>query len=210
MSYKILHDTGKPTCFIGDSYAIKSIIKIMSHLEIEQVSLEEALTKDKNWWDARQFFHASTQVAFRKSLVEKCQEFNPCWISFVSDTNVIDSKVTIGKNVLVNQFNHLYGPAIIEDHSIITSFCQISHLVLIKEFNYISPYSYLCFTELGKGNCLATRSVFLGKSMDSPLVTADWCNFIVNSTVTKSVRQTGTYFGNRMIDNKCSLESKIL
>jgi UDP-3-O-[3-hydroxymyristoyl] glucosamine N-acyltransferase len=183
-----------------------SLINTVSAINI---TLEDALQQPKSWWEDHQFFHASTNVVFRMFLADQCAKFNPYWVSLISEDTYVNSSIDIGKNVLVNHFNHLYGPAKIHDHAIITSYCNISHECEIRSFCYISPYSYLCFTDLGTACCLGARSSFMGMP-DNRIQIADRTNFIANGVVTKSIANPGTYYGNRKVDDLTSYDKKIL
>jgi bifunctional N-acetylglucosamine-1-phosphate-uridyltransferase/glucosamine-1-phosphate-acetyltransferase GlmU-like protein len=152
---------------------------------------------------------AVTNVAFKKQVVDSTAGFNPDWFSVVDQSNSIAPDVEVGKNTLINLFNSIYAGAVIGNHVTITNFNSLSHGVIIDEMCHISPYTYVCYTHLGKGVCVGLRSSFAGKP-DKPISVTDWCNITMDSRITESITKTGTWYGNRRVNSQSSLDVKLL
>ena len=67
---------------------------------------------------------------------------------------------------------------------------------------------FIVFCTLGVGSYVAAKANFLGKTND-PIETTGYCNYLIGSTVTKNINLSGTYYNNRQVDNKSSLDKKI-
>ena len=134
--------------------------------------------------------------------------YNPDYFSIVAKNNHIGFDVKIGKGVYICDFNVILDDAVIGDHVIITTHSIVSHCVEIKDFSHCGSYSHLLFATLGKGCYLAARTSIVGMKT-APITVANYCNFIINSTVTKNIDKAGTFYGNRCIDNLSSLDKRI-
>jgi NDP-sugar pyrophosphorylase family protein len=209
MQYKILHDHGLPLCFIGDTHNNDTLFNYFKDIRpCEKILIEEIKKKDKNWFAARQFMSCGTGQAFKKQIVDSLEEFNLNWFSAISANTHLGHDVKIGHNTFINNFNVIYDETIIGNHCVITAFVCISHSVSMEDFCHISPYSYLCFTKLGKGVYIGTRSTFRGNEQNILNIT-DWCNFMLDSVVTGNVTEAGTYYGKRKYSSETSLTLSI-
>lgn len=210
MKYCIIHDVERVLCFIGDTWHNHTQYNYWSSRRpSEIISLEEAMSQNQSWWDQRQFMCAVTNINFKKQVVESTLQFDPKWFSVIDDSSEIHSDVVVGKNTLVNFFNCIYSGNTLGDHVTVTNYVQLSHSVHIGDMCHVGPYSYLCFTTLCSGVCVGLRSSFPGKP-NAPITVADWCNITMDSRVTKSITNTGTWYNNRKINNFSSLDVKIL
>lgn len=205
MEYKILHDRELPLCFIGKTYHNQTLFTYFKgKRECESVTLEEAQQQNKEWFTKRQFMSCGTGQAFKKYIVDSLKEFELSWFSVISTNTQLGHDVEIGYNTFINNFNVIYDKANIGNHCVITNFVCLSHSVSMEDFCHIGPYSYLCFTKLGKGVYLGARSSFIGNEQNKINI-ADWCNFMVDSTVTGDITESGTYYGKRKYSNETSL-----
>ncbi len=209
MEYKILHDSNLPLCFIGDTYNNNTLFNYFKDTRpCEKFLIEEIKNKDKHWFAARQFMSCGTGQAFKKQIVNSLEEFNLNWFSVISANTHLGHDVQIGHNTFINNFNVILDKTIIGNHCVITAFVCISHSVNIGDFCHISPYSYLCFTRLGAGVYIGTRSTFTGNEQNIINIT-DWCNFMLDSVVTGDITEAGTYYGKRKHSNETSLTLSI-
>ena len=210
MNYKILHDLGRPLCFIGDTWHNRTQAHYWHNQRpCETVTLEHCLQQSQQWWDERQFMCAVTNVAFKKKVAELTTRFIPSWFSVINETSCTGYDVIVGRNTWVNCFNTIYDSNIIGDHVTISNYVQLSHHVQIGDMCHISPYSYLCFADIGRGVCMAMRCAVPGKP-GNRISVCDWANVLMDSRITRSITVPGTWYGNRKLNNQSSLDVKIL
>jgi carbonic anhydrase/acetyltransferase-like protein (isoleucine patch superfamily) len=208
--YEIYHDRGLPMIFIGDTFHNNTLVKCFAHKRLARlVSLEFALDQPDSWYYAHQFMAVVTTASFKHTLKESLEHRPVQWFSVVSKTTVINNDVMIGYNTLINNYNVIYDDAIIGNHATVTNHCNISHDVKIEDLCHVSPYAYLCFTDLGTGSCMGLRSSMPGKP-HARIKIASWTNILMDSRITKSISVSGTYYGNRKINGETSLDTKIL
>ena len=210
LDYGVLNDRCLPITFIGNTFHNQTLFKYFkSTRSVEQVSLEHTLAQDASWFSNRQFMCAVTNVSFKKLVADSLADRSVHWISVVSNKSVVSHDVKIGDNVFINHFSVLYDDTIVGNHCTIGNYVMTSHNVIIGSFSHISPYAYLCYASLGQGSCVGLRSTFTAKKT-SPLHTADWCNFTLDSRITSLIENSGTYCSQRLIDPRNSLELHIL
>ena len=210
MHYNILHDQQRILTFVGNTYHNNNLYNSFKTIRpCEKVTLEDAQNQNKDWYQQRQFMCAVTNIAFKNLVVETLNKHHVEWFSVVHSTNCIQDNVVIGKNTLVNYHNVISEDASIGDHVTISNFCTLSHEVTIGNMCHLSPYVYLCFTNLSKGVCVGLKSSFPGKPT-LPITVTEWTNILMESRITKSLPEPGTYAGNRCINSETSLETKIL
>jgi acetyltransferase-like isoleucine patch superfamily enzyme len=209
LEFKTLFDNGKSLCFIGSSHSNREMFNYFEKTRpCETISYEDILTKDPNWVSGRQFIATSASIQFKKAIIDGICHLNPNYFSVYSTQNHIGFNVTIGRGVLIHAFNTILDDVVIGDHSMITTHTNLSYLSKIKDFCHIGPYSQVLAATLGSGCYLAARTSIVGKK-DAITEISDYCNFIIGSTVTKTIDLSGTYYGNKRIDTITSLDKKI-
>lgn len=210
MTYNTLHDQKKIITLVGNTFMNRTLFEYFRQQRpVEQVSLEDAVSRDEGWFLDRQFFCGANNIDFKKIVADKLSKKNASWISVISTKSDLSPDAQIGGNVFVNHFTVILDDAKIGDHCTVAPHAMLSHGVEVGPCSHIAPYCYLCFSRLGQGSCLGLRSTFTAKK-HSPIQIADWCNFYVDSRVTASIDKSGTYFGQRLIGNANSLELNIL
>lgn len=209
--YHVLHDNDKPICVIGKSYVNRLIVNFLNSQNrfVENVSLELVTEKPQSWFDARQFFFSFADVKFRKLAWEKIEHAHPNYVTFV-DTNTSGyNRSNIGRNCT------LLGSSVLMDDSqignnVIMGNCVISHECKIGDFCHLSPFCYFSFTDLSEGNVVGVGSKFIGRK-NKKLYTMPWCNYCVDTLITKNIKVVGTYNGtNNFVSSKTSLTKNIL
>ena len=209
LEFEIIHDNNKDLCFIGNSFTNETLYRYFKqYRSAEIIRYEDALGKNQEWFNNHQFIVTAASVQFKKMVVNGLSNFSPHYFSVLAQSNRIGFNVSIGHGSVIDDFNTILDGATIGDHSLISHHCAISHGVTIGNFCLIGPLTSLLFTNLGSGCYVGVRSSFIGYA-DKPTIVTDYCNFIVGSTVTKSIDKAGTYFNNRCIDNQTSLDRKI-
>jgi len=208
--YSTLHDNGYPLVFVGKTvynqmlYNYWKEIRPCFHLTVEEV---EAYPQD--WFDRHQFICAVSNVAFKRLVVERLNQFNPHYFSIVGSYNSFNN-VTIGQGTYIQHYNDLaFGDSVIGNHCTLGTYLGFSHNVQVGDFCHVSGYCFLNYTTLQDGVVLPVRTTVLG-APDRQIEIAKNCNFITGSTVTKNVTETGTYFGNRKVSAESSITYKIL
>lgn len=210
LEYQILHDRSLPMAFIGDTFHNHTLYDyFQSRRSCEHISLEQALERDDDWYYSTQIMAAVTNVGFKRQLAESLRQRPTQWFSVVSTNTVLHHRVKVGHNTLINSYNVFYDDCKIGDHCTLTNYVMLSHEVSIGDMCHISPFTYLCYTELKSGVVVGVRSSFPGKPND-PITIAPWTNILMDSRVTQSISDTGTYYGNRRQSNDSSIDVKIL
>lgn len=208
--YSTLHDNGYPLVFVGNTvynqmlYTYWNKIRPCFHLTVEEV---EAYTS--NWVDRHQFICAVSNVAFKREVVERLSKFDPHYFSIVGSYNSFNN-VSVGQGTYIQHYNDLaFGDSTIGNHCTLGSYLGFSHNVQVGDYCHISGYCFLNYTTLKDGVLLPVRTTVLGDP-DRQIEIAENCNFMTGSTVTKSIEETGTYFGNRRVSSESSVTYKIL
>lgn len=210
LEYNVLHDHDLPMVFIGDTFHNHSLYNHFKKIRpCQHIRLEETTDKDDTWFLSNQCIAIVTNVKFKKTIADHLINRPVKWFSVIGKSNVLYHNINIGYNTLVNHFNVIYDDAVIGNHCTITNHLSISHEVQINDFCHISPFTYLCFTNVGTGCVVGVRSSFPGKP-ESPITLPNWTNISMDSRVTKSLEISGTYCGNRLFDRSTSLDKKIL
>ena len=209
LTYQLLHDNNMTLCFIGKSFTNSLLLNYFAiHRSVVQYSFEELLTKDQTWFDSHQFIVTAANIPFKKMVIEGLASFSPSYFSVIADHNHIGFDVTIGRGVVVDDFNVLCDGTVIGNYTTISHHCALTHGVVVGDFCHVGPFAQFLYATIGNGSYMAARTSVVG-SRDAPTETVDYCNFIIGSTVTKNIVSTGTYYGNRCIDRAGSLTKKI-
>ena len=203
--FSVLYNNNKPKCLIGTGNFADGIKEILK--DSEQHSIEYVLQQSHEWVNERQFLVGISSVKLKQKIVNYLDRYRASYFSLIGHNNNFHSQCNIGRGTFVNYCNEMLGCPQIGDHCIVTAYCQIAHNTVIKDFCHISAYSYINNVTLGTGSVLGLRSSIGNRDN---IVTADYCNFIINSVVTKSVTQSGTYFGNRKLSDESTLDNQIL
>lgn len=208
--YQILYDRGLPIYLIGDTYYNHSLFEYFKNIRNCQiVRVEDVLKMDRATLKKCQFHSSCSNVAFKQFVVNQLTGYDLHWISIVGDNNLIFENVDIGINTFINNYNFMQSGVVVGNHCTITTHSILSHFAKINNFCHVSAYSIINHAIIGEGNCVAIRSSFLGKK-NTIISTAPYCNFLANSTVTKEIVSSGTYFGNRRVTQNTSLTYKLL
>ena len=209
LKFKIIHDSNKILCFIGSSYANVTLKNYFDqYRDCEIYRIEEIENNSQDWFNTRQFFTASSDILLKKKIAEILEQHHCDCFSVVADSNHIGFNVSIGKSTYISDFNTLLDNTVVGDFVLITHNVVLSHEVEINDFCHIGPGGYFLFAKIGKGSYIAAKSNFLGKSSEH-IRTADYCNYLICSTITKNILYPGTYYNNRCVEKLTSIERKI-
>jgi len=211
-SYTILYNDQCPLVFVGKTYYNQMMYDYFSKngYDCQLCLVEDIENNDQPWFDARRFIAASSNVATKRFITGRLAYRHPKYFSVVGLHNSFDEATQIGRGVFIENNNTaICNDIVIGDQVTITNYVCLGHNVNIGDLCHISAYSYLNFTTLGQGNCLASRVSIFGKK-DNILFTSDNCNYLTGSTVTKTVDSTGTYYNNRRLSSETSVSYDIL
>lgn len=208
--YNVLYDNKTPMCFVGNTVYNKLLYE---HWKDKRPCLlhtiEEVELKSQQWADQHQFMCAVSNVGFKRLVVEKLSKFNPHYFSIVGNNNNFIN-VDIGVGTFVQNYNTaVFDNPKIGNHCTVTSYTVLGHDSVIGDFCHVSAYCFVNYTNLQEGNLLAIRCSTLGRP-GAVLDIAPNCNFMIGSTVTSPITETGTYFGNRLASKESSLTYKLL
>ena len=209
MKFKVIHDSNRILCFIGSSYANVTLKNYFDqYRDCEIYRIEEIENNSQDWFNTRQFFTASSDILLKKKIAEILEQHHCDCFSVIADSNHIGFNVSIGKSTYISDFNTLLDNTVVGDFVLITHNVVLSHEVEINDFCHIGPGGYFLFAKIGKGSYIAAKSNFLGKSSEH-IRTADYCNDLIGSTITKNILYPGTYYNNRCVEKLTSIERKI-
>lgn len=209
LDYNILYDSGKPICFVGDTYINKVIYSSFNDRRTcELIKYEDLLDRDQLWFDQRQFFCTSSTLPFKEQVVAKLDQHSVQYVSFVEKSTNVGTNVTIGHNTCIQGYSSLFDGVQVGNHCHLVAYITLAHDSILENFCYICPYSYICFTTLGKGVVVGLRSSFVPLPNNRLTVPA-YTNFLMNSVVNKPIAIPGTYYGNRRMSEETSLTYKI-
>ncbi len=207
--YNILYDNGKTICFVGDTYPNHVIFNsLKDQRPCELIRYEGLAGKTQEWYDERQFFCTSSTLPFKQKIIATLNQFNVSYVSFIEKSTVVSSNVSIGYNTCIQSHCSLYDGVSIGNHCHLVTYITVVHESIIENFCYICPYAYICFTTLGEGVVVGLRSSFVPVPPER-FVIPEYTNFLMNSSITKPVTVTGTYYGNRRTSDETSLTYKI-
>lgn len=207
--YTILYDNGKTICFVGDTYVNQFIYRVYKGWKpCELVRYEDLDNKPQQWFDDRQFFCTSSTLPFKEKMVAKLDQHHVQYVSFIENSVKVGNNVTIGRNTCILGYTTLFDDVKVGNHCHLVAYITLAHDSELKDFCYVCPYSYICFTTLGRGTVVGLRSSFVPLP-DNRLTVPPYTNFLMNSVINKAIAETGTYYGNRRMSPETSLTYKI-
>ena len=208
--YSIEYDLGLPLVFVGHTFYNRHLYEYFcQQRECYLVRVEDIESNSQEWFNSHQFMSAVSNIKTKYFLVERIAHREPNYFSVVGFGNQFVN-LLVGKNTYIQNYNTaIFGDAEIGNHCTIGNYNVLSHHTVVKDFCHISSFSFINFTNLDQGNCLALRTNILGKP-DHILNIPMHCNFMVGSVVTKAVSHPGTYFGNRLQSGETSLTYDVL
>jgi UDP-3-O-[3-hydroxymyristoyl] glucosamine N-acyltransferase len=206
--YTILHDKNLPICFVGNTQYNHMLFNDLKEIrKCQLLTVEKVLDQSDEWRSTQQFFSACSNISFKKFVAEKLGKTN--WVSIIGKNNAIHNHVDIGWNVYIHFFNSVLPTASIGSHSTVTTHCVIGHKTVVNNFCHIGPYTSLHYVDLGQGGCVGTRTTISGQFTKSISI-ADNTNIMFESSIRKSIVETGTYHNLKKIDSMGSCDRALL
>ena len=202
-----------PIMFIGLGRVNQMVFKLVNQVidpRSQIISLEDFEALSSRVTNYREYAAFGSDVKLKEKIVDSVKSRGGNFISVIGSTNIIAKDCEIGSNVFINSHNDLSSNGIvIGDNSIISSFCQISYDTKIGSGCTISAYTYANSVELGKGTIVGIRSSFLG-DQNNRISIPSYTNITTGSRVTHTITDAGTYYGNKKLNEKTSLDLRIL
>ena len=208
--YDLLYDNGAELVFVGDTFYNHHLTNHFSSFRRCQiVQIEDIENNSQSWFDNHQFMSAASNVKTKYFLTERIAKMNPHYFSVIGSGNNFYN-LDVGYNTYIQNYNTaIFGDATVGNHCTIGNYNILSHQTSIGDYCHVSSYSFINFSRIDNGNCVALRTNILGKP-DAVLNITDHCNFMINSVVTKSIKIPGTYFSNRRQSGKTSVDYDVL
>ena len=215
MLFTLLHDNGKPLCFVGNNSMNKSIyLFFKDYRDSIIISYEDLHDKDKDWYAKYQFIVVTSVVPKKIEIVNQLKIFNAHFFSLLHNYSTIGPDTKIGQGTLILAFNSIdivdINPIVIGDHVIICTHNTLGHNCTINDFCHIGHYSFLNCCNIGIGSALGVRIDIVSKIGAEILNIAEYSNIMSHSLVTESLLESGTYYKNRKISNQTSLTERML
>ena len=208
LDFDVIYDNGKILCFVGIGFTNTTLSHFFGSQRSTELWKFEDIPLDPAWYQQRQFMVSSSNLGFKKQTVQHISALGGEFFSVVAGDNHIGYDVKIGRGSVVKDYNTLLDGATVGNHTTITHYVTMSHESSIGDYCHIGPYTYTVYSDIGSLNYVGIRSSFLGNA-NKNITVVDGCNFIIGSQVTKAVLDSGTYHGNRRLDQRGSLDHRI-
>lgn len=204
--FVILHDHNLPLCFVGHSHYNTVLYDYFSKIRnCVKISLEELEQQSESWLGKYQFISLQTHIPFKIKVKSVFDKLNIKCFSVCSNFAAIGNNVQVGYNVIIEQFSSIWDDCVIGDFTNITCNVTIAHGAVVGLCCHISPYTHLCYVSCGN-NVFVGNGAFVWATKKSPIGVCDNVNLQAFSRVLKSIGQSGTYYGNRLVDSRDSTE----
>jgi carbonic anhydrase/acetyltransferase-like protein (isoleucine patch superfamily) len=213
LQYEILYDNGRPLIAIGLGSLSSTVFSILPKSRTQQLSVEDVLDRGQSWFDQHQFIVCTSDVVLKQKVVSHLKDKNAQFFSLVGTQNNIPRDTKIGTGTFINCFNDMSsGPIEIGSHCIITCFNHFGHGTYINDYCHVSSYCFISQCKIGTGCVIGVKTNLVGgwDSISQPIALAPYTNVMMNSVITKSIEQAGTYYSNRKTSSETSLEKRIL
>ena len=210
--FEIINSKQKILCFIGRSSMTKAIVPtLQSQFYCEIISTEDLNSQNARWFDQRAFIILSSDVKFKMQTIAWLSDINPTYFSMISKQNCLGSDTKIGEGTCVFPYNNTtIGPVIIGRHCVVGSYNIFSHNTVFGDFCHTGHYGFFTNCKIGTGNVFGIRPIIRNNDASRSISTAEFCNFISDSAIKKDVLKSGTYYGNRQLNEETSITKRIL
>ena len=211
ISYQILEDAGRPLVFAGVSYFNHMLHKYFVGMGVNATiaKVEDIVTNNQQWFDDHQFICVSYNVRTKRFITGELEKFKPHYFSIIGSNNLF-LDLPIGHGTYIEHHTiGMWENCSIGNHCSILSHNQLGHDIKLNDYCHVSGFSFLAFGEVGAGNCMALRTSFLGNEHQY-ISTAENCNFMTGSVITKDITESGTYYGNRRVSGETSVTMEVL
>ena len=134
-----------------------------------------------------------SNIVFRKKLLAQDFVRSWAWPTFVHDDALVEKTASLGKGCLVYPKTTILHKARLGDFGLVFPHSHLSHGCQIGKNVVLCPYTII------GGNTNIGDNVFFGQasSIKDKITIVDDTNFFMNSIVTKSIVESGTYYGSK-------------
>jgi UDP-3-O-[3-hydroxymyristoyl] glucosamine N-acyltransferase len=211
-NYTIIHDLGKSLCFVGTTH---NNLLLQKHFSDSRnavlISLEDIQTKNQQWLDSYQFMSISSHPVFKYKVKSILDHLNIQYFSIIGDTCVIGQNVDIGYNAFIDHGGRVWTDCKIGDHCSLTQYAAVGHGTTFGECCQIGAFCQVTEVKCGNGVYIGSRSMLHGtltpgSTVGNIVTIADYTNIKARSMICKSIEVSGTYYGNKKVDHRNSLE----
>lgn len=210
-NFKIHNTQNKIPCFVGHSSLTLSVYdNVKRYHTCENVSIEKIDQQNDSWFSDRAFIVITSDIAFKIQTIKYLEQKNVTFFSLIDISTHLGANTTIGHGCCVFSFNDMtVGHVSIGNHCIVGMHNVLSHDCIVEDYCHVGHYGFFSFCKIGVGTVFGIRTTMIGQ-LEGYINTADFCNFITGSTITKTVDKAGTYYGNRRLSTSTSLTKRIL
>jgi UDP-3-O-[3-hydroxymyristoyl] glucosamine N-acyltransferase len=187
-------DSNKPLYVIGQGHSAHELAEFIQRDPTVDVTVID-VGKYFELQDYAQCLIGFQNIEYRVNFINRSKNLLRCWPSYVHPLADICQSSSIGKGVVI-------GPQ-----------TCIGHSVKLQDFCYISPFSLIGHGSVLGNNFVCSPGVIVGGSSivgDNVFVGLSSCirdkisvcndvTFQMTSVVTKSITESGTYYGNKKI-----------
>lgn len=140
-----------------------------------------------------QCFLAILDVRLRAATLSTLDRTRYQWPTYLHPTCYVEDYSSLGTGVWIYSFSYVSCLANVGDFSVITSYSNVGHNTKLGQNNVLAVNTMIA------GSVTTGDNVFFGigtKVRDKLTIGSD-TTFLMDSVVTKSIDQSGTYYGNR-------------
>lgn len=212
MSFNILHDNGKPLCFVGVGNMSKSIYSFFhDHNNSIIIGYEEVEQQSTEWLQQYQFIVITSDVALKMKMVDQLTKQGVHFFSLLHKYNAVSPSFKCGKGTLVCAFNSMdVGDIVVDDHVIVCTHNTFGHDLHIHDFCHVGHHSFLNHANIGQGSVLGINVDILPSEMNQTIVIPEYCNIMSYSMITNSLPDSGTYYKTKKVSPDTSLTKRML
>ena len=156
---------------------------------IPTVTIEEFQTLPDNSQCVMGFFDVELRAEFLKNI----DRFQRRWPSWIHPTSSVVNVESIGQGIVIYSLSHIGYESKIGDFSILAVQTNIAHGVQLGRNAIVCPDTLI------GGSTIVGDNVFFGQkcSIRDRIQIASNVTLYMNSVVTRSITEPGTYYGNR-------------
>lgn len=209
--WKVIHDNHKDLILVGRTANHLYLQNELNHILPTKVySIEYIKSQSQEWIDNHQFFCGVATVTWKHYISKELHNLGCDLCSIVHESNVVrEDWFKIGKSVYIEYQNCFYGPGEVKDFCSITSQVQVGHEVYFGFGCHIAGQTFFNYTNVGKFSVVGVASKICGKAnniIDIPPKT----NIMLDSNITRSLLQPGTYLHKELKYSENSFQKDIL
>jgi carbonic anhydrase/acetyltransferase-like protein (isoleucine patch superfamily) len=216
-NFNIVNPQNKEPCFVGVG-SMSTIVhaSVSQQHPCEIITLEDLQSKSDHWIDSHSFIAVTSDIEFKMRVVDFLENKSACFFSVINQYNNIDPSTKIGSGCCIFSSNDMsLGSISIGNHCVIGLNNVFIYDCVIGDFSTVAHHTFFSHCNIGKGTVAGIRTSVLGSrpmnDAESKSVNiADFCNLLSGSMITKNISVSGTYYGNRRIDQHTSLAKRIL